>query len=481
MIPQPITRTKPGFLLAAAVLASAMGFIDSSVTAIALPSIRASLGGTLAAAQWVQAGYLLALTSLILVGGAMSDRFGVVRMFQGGILAFMASSLLCAIAPSMPLMIAARALQGLGAAFMVPGSMTTVSRAFAKADRGRALGVWAAASTATTAGGPILGGLVLTMGGGEAWRAIFALNLPLGAAALWLLHRHATPDPGRPGTQVDLWGAALATVTLGAAAMALTEPTALAVPAALVAMFGAAAFLWVESRLPAPMIRLGLFRSRSFSAANLATFLLYIGLNGVGFYLPMTALSAWGVTPLGVTAAFLPISIFIAAFSSYAGKLSDRIGPGWPLTIGSLMVATAYALIATFAHTQDFWHLIVPFSLLTGLGLSLLVAPLTAAVMANAPEADQGAASGINNATARAAGLVAVALMGRIAALSYGRVTPAMPGFAVPYADAAHKVATTAAFAQIAATCAVMALAAAVVSAIGLIARPALRADPEER
>ena len=464
-----ITRTKPGYLLAAAVLASAMGFIDSSVTAIALPQIRASLGGTLGAAQWVQGGYLLALSSLILVGGAMSDRFGVVRVFQGGIVAFVASSLLCALAPSMPLMIAARALQGLGAAFMVPGSMTIVSRAYAKQDRGRALGLWAAASTATTAGGPILGGLVLTMGGTEAWRYIFALNLPLGAAALWLLHRHAIPDQGRPGTPVDLWGAALATLTLGAGAMALSEPGGQAWPAALAALLAAGSFLWVETHSRAPMIRLSLFANRSFTAANLATFLLYVGLNGVGFYLPMTAITAWGISPIGVTAAFLPISVCIAAFSSYAGRLSDRVGPGWPLTLGSLIVALAYGLIALFAPRQDFWHLIAPASILTGLGLALLVAPLTAAVMANAPEADQGAASGINNATARVAGLVAVALMGRIAALSYGPVSPAMPGFALPYASAAHNAATSAAFAHIAATSAIVALAAAIVSAIGLI------------
>ena len=467
----PITRTSPSYLLAAAVLASSMGFIDSSVTAIALPSIRTSLGGSLAAAEWVQGGYLLALTSLILVGGAMSDRFGVVRMFQGGIVAFVASSILCAMAPSMPLMIAARALQGLGAAFMVPGSMTLVSRAYPREDRGRALGLWAAASTATTAGGPVLGGLVLTLAGDEAWRAIFALNLPMGAGALWLLARHANPDKGRPGTPVDLWGAGLATLCLGAMAVALTEGAALALPAAAICILTALAFVWLESRLSAPMIRLGLFRDRAFSAVNLATLLLYIGLNGVSFYLPMTAISAWGVTPLGVTAAFLPISLLIASLSSRAGRLSDRIGAGWPLTLGCLIVALAYGLIAHFAPRQDFWHLVVPFSLITGLGLALLVAPLTAAAMAHAPDADQGAASGINNATARAAGLIAVALMGRIAALSYGTITSDRPGFALPSASLAHHAQTSAAFAQIAATASLMALAAAAVSAIGLLRR----------
>lgn len=467
----PITRTTPGYLLAAAVLASAMGFIDSSVTAIALPSIRATLGGTLAAAEWVQGAYLLVLTSLILVGGAMSDRFGVVRVFQGGIVAFVASSLPCTVAPSMHLMIAARALQGLGAAFMVPGSMTLVSRAYGPAGRGRALGLWAAAATATTAGGPILGGLVLTLGGGEAWRVIFALNLPLGIAALWLLARHANPDKGRPGTPIDLWGAGLATLALGAMATALTETKDLALPATVVALCAGAAFIWVERRLAAPMIRLGLFRDRSFSATNLATFLLYIGLNGIGFYLPMTAISAWHVSPLGVTAMFLPTSVLIALFSPSAGRLSDRIGPGWPMAIGSLLVAVAYTGIALAAPGGDFWHHILPFSPIAAAGLALLVAPLTAAAMAHAPEADQGAASGINNATARAAGLIAVALMGRIAFQSYGPVSESMPGFALPDGSAAHAAATSLAFAHIAATAALMAFAAALVSAFGLIRR----------
>ncbi len=452
-------------------MASAMGFIDSSVTAIALPAIRASLGGSLARAEWVQAGYLLAVTALVLVGGAMSDRFGVVRVFQGGILAFMAASLLCAVAPSMPLMIAARVLQGLGAAFMVPGSMTIVSRAYGRADRGRALGLWAAASTATTAGGPILGGLVLTMGGPEVWRVIFAMNLPLGAGALWLLARHAVPDAGRPGTPVDLWGAVLATLGLGATAVALTEGQALALPAGVLALAAGLAFLWVEKRLPAPMIRLDLFANRAFSAVNLATLLLYIGLNGVSFYLPMTAISVWHISPLGVTAAFLPISICIATLSGRAGRLAERVGFGWPLTVGSLMVACAYGLIAYFAPAQDFWHLTAPFCLITGLGLALVVGPLTACVMAAAPESDQGAASGINNATARAAGLIAVALMGRIAVWSYGPLSAAMPGFGLAQASGAHEAASSLAFGHIAATCAVLAVTAAAVSAFGLIRR----------
>jgi MFS family permease len=349
--------------------------------------------------------------------------------------------------------------------------MTLVSRAYGPAGRGRALGIWAAAATATTAGGPFLGGLLLTMGGGEVWRVIFAMNLPLGLAALWLLIRHANPDPGRPGTPVDLWGAVLATLSLGAMATALTETRDLALPAGLVAVSAGVAFLWVESRLAAPMIRLSLFRDRAFSATNLATLLLYTGLNGVGFYLPMTAISAWHVSPLGVTAMFLPTSIMVALFSSRAGRLSDRIGPGWPMAVGSLLVAIAYAGVASFAPGGDFWHRILPFSPIAAVGLALLVAPLTAAAMAHAPEADQGAASGINNATARAAGLIAVALMGRFAFLSYGPISAEMPGFALPDGSPAHQAATSLAFAHIAAASAVLALAAALVSALGLIRR----------
>jgi predicted MFS family arabinose efflux permease len=316
-----------------------------------------------------------------------------------------------------------------------------------------------------------LGGLVLTLGGEGVWRVIFAMNLPLGAGALWLLARHAIPDQGRPGTKVDIWGAVLATLCLGAMAVALTEGEALALPAGGLAIAAAVAFLWVESRLKAPMIRLDLFANRQFSAVNLATLLLYIGLNGVSFYLPMTAISVWHITPLGVTAAFLPISICIALLSGRAGRLAERIGFGWPLTLGSLMVALAYGLIAHFAPAQDFWHLTAPFCLLTGLGLALVVGPLTACVMAAAPESDQGAASGINNATARAAGLIAVALMGRIALWSYGPVSADMPGFGLAQASAAHTAASSLAFAHIAATCGVLALAAAAVSAFGLIRR----------
>ncbi|MFM7445366.1 MAG: MFS transporter, partial [Tabrizicola sp.] len=314
-------------ILWAAILASSMGFIDGSVTSIAMPAMREALGASLAEAQWINAAYLLAVSSLVLVGGAMGDRFGIARIFSIGILIFVAGSLVCAVAVTPEQMIAARAVKGVGAALMVPGSMAMVSRAYPRAERGRALGLWASASTLTTALGPVLGGMFVTWGGEIGWRLVFALNLPLGFAAFWLIRGRTPGDIGKPGVRVDLAGAALATAALGLMAWALTEAKA-PLWAPIAALLCLAAFLAWEAMAPAPMLRLGLFRNRTFSVTNLVTFVLYFALNGVMFYLPMTAVSAWGVTALEVTAAFLPISILIGLMSAPAGRMADRWGAG---------------------------------------------------------------------------------------------------------------------------------------------------------
>jgi EmrB/QacA subfamily drug resistance transporter len=448
-------------ILWAAILASSMGFIDSSVTAIAMPAMRAALGATLAQAQWINAAYLLALSALVLAGGAMGDRFGTARIFVTGIWIFVAGSLACAFALTPEQMIAARAIKGIGAALMVPGSMAMVSRAYPRAERGRALGLWAAASTMTTALGPVLGGMLITWGGEFGWRLIFALNLPLGLASVWLIRGRTPGDIGQPGVKVDLVGAALASVGLGLLAWALIRPgaeVALWLPA--IAML--AAFVVWEILTPAPMIRLGLFRNRSFAVTNLVTLSLYFALNGVMFYLPMTVVSAWGVSELEVTAAFLPISILIALLSAPAGRWADRFGPGPLMAAGSALVACAYAGLAMTAMEADFWGRTVPLMVLAGIGLGLVVAPLTAAVMQAAEEGEQGAASGINNAVARVAGLIAVALLGRVADAAYG---PGTPGFGVGGEGAAHLAATGSAFGQVAMIGAAMAAIAALLAA----------------
>ncbi len=331
-----------------------MGFIDSTVTAVALPAMRASLDASLAQAQWIGAAYLLTLTSLVLIGGAMSDRFGIARVFAGGILCFVLFSLLCAAATGPGQMIWARAFQGLAAGVMVPGSMALVGRAYPKAERGAALGVWAAASTATTALGPVLGGALLGTGGPEIWRVIFAINLPLGLAALVLLRRFALADRGRPGTPVDFAGALLAASGLGLLAGGLTVQTAASLPFSLAGLAVLCGFLLWERRVPNPMLRLDMFRNRAFAAANLTTFLLYMAITGIGFYLPTVALSAWGRTPLEVTLAVLPTAVLVAVLSAPVGRWADRSGPFIPMALGALVVTLAHAGLAVFAWTPDF-------------------------------------------------------------------------------------------------------------------------------
>lgn len=447
-------------ILWAAVLASSMGFIDSSVTAIAMPAMRAGLGASLPQAQWINAAYLLALSALVLAGGAAGDRFGTARVFVWGIWVFVAGSLACAVAADAGQMIAARAMKGVGAALMVPGSMAMVSKAYPAAERGRALGLWAAASTMTTALGPVLGGMLITWGGEAGWRLIFGLNLPLGIVALWLIRGRTPGDIGKPGVRVDMLGAVLASVGLGLLAWALIAPGAGVWVWAGAAMVLAGFLAW-ERRAPAPMIRLGLFRSRSFSVTNLVTFVLYFALNGVMFYLPMTVVSAWGVSALEVTAAFLPVSVLIGVLSAPAGRWADRIGPGPLMAAGSGLVALAYGGLWFTMADADFWGRTVPLMVIAGISLGLVVAPLTAAVMQAAEDGEQGAASGINNAVARVAGLIAVALLGRVAEAAYGA---GAPGFGLAGDSAAHLAATGAAFGLVALIGAVMAAIAALLA-----------------
>jgi MFS family permease len=343
---------------------------------------------------------------------------------------------------------------------MVPGSMAMVSRAYPRDERGRALGLWAAASTLTTALGPVIGGMFVTWGGEIGWRLVFALNLPLGLVALWLVRGRTPGDVGKPGVRVDLPGAALATAALGLMAWALTEASAPGwVPFAAAACL--AGFVGWEAIAPAPMLRLGLFRNRTLAVTNVVTFVLYFALNGVMFYLPMTAVSAWGVAALEVTAAFLPISILIGVMSAPAGRMADRWGAGPLMAAGSGLVAVAYAGLWHFAPDGQFWTHVVPFTALAGFGLGLVVAPLTAAAMQGAEDGEQGAASGVNNAVARVAGLIAVALLGRLAADAYG---PGAPGFGVTGTGAEHLAATGAAFGTVALCASGMAALAAVLA-----------------
>ncbi|MEM6610458.1 MAG: MFS transporter [Pseudomonadota bacterium] len=474
--------TQPGFcapearifILIAAILGSALGFIDGTVIAIALPAIRAGLGASLVEAQWINNGYLLPLGALILLGGAFGDKFGTARIFAAGIAVFVVASLVCAAAPTTQIMIGARVVQGIGAAMMVPGSLAMIARAYPEAERGRAIGIWAAASALTTALGPILGGLALSLGGPEMWRLIFAINLPLGGLALYLILTRVGDDPTRSAAPLDVVGAALITAGLGLVAFGLTaaaEGHGDVRPLPVAAGFAAIAiFVFWEARARAPMVPLSLFQDRGFAMANLATLLIYFAFSTIVFFLPMTLIAGWGLDEFLASAAFAPLSVFIPLLSAQAGKLADRIGPGPLIGAGAALMTLAYLGLVAIMPSQEFWTRLLPVTAVMGAGMGLVVAPLSTAIMGGAPSALAGTASGINNAVGRVAGLVSVALMGTIVGAAYLRLG-GTDSFGV-FSDApGHGAAMIAAFQTLCWLCAALSALAALLSWL-VIPRP---------
>jgi EmrB/QacA subfamily drug resistance transporter len=455
------------YVLLAAILASAMGFIDGAVLSIAIPSLRADLGASFADAQWINNAYLLFLSSLLLLGGAAGDRFGLKRVFALGIVLFVVASIVCAIAPNPLLLIIARAVQGAGAAMMVPGSLAIIAAAYPREERGWAIGIWAAASSLTTILGPILGGLVLTAFGDWSWRLVFAINLPLGGIALALLYLRVPADPPTGDRKLDVLGGVLVSVALLSIAWGLTGDGSQSVPSVthMVLYCGMgfvifAGFLWWETRAKEPMMPLGLFANRSFSGANALTLALYFSLSAALFYLPMTLIGGWGVSPAEVSIALAPLGIALTILSSWTGRLSDRFGPGPPIAGGSLLVAAGFAGMALLVHTQSLWFGIVPMMILMGIGMGFVVSPLSTAVMTSLKDSESGIASGVNNAVARVAGLLAVAIAGGVAAFVFERslgsaaelpiffgLPPETP--LAPDIEAARVAATNSAFAAI--------------------------------
>lgn len=448
------TPERRPLVLIAAVLASSMGFIDGTVVSIAIPAIRNTLGATLGEATWINNAYMVTLAALILVGGAFGDRFGLARVFTLGIGLFVVTSAICALAPSPDILILARGAQGAGAALMIPGSLAIISRAYPRELRGGAIGTWAAASAVTTAMGPLIGGLTLAFGGDAMWRWIFAINLPLGVAAILLTRAGIRRDAARPGEPIDLRGAALAVFGLGTLAWALThaesgEAGRDAAVAAVIGGAAVAAFLWHEHRTAHAMMPLSLFASRTFSAANAATFSLYFGLSAILFFLPMLVIAGWGVAEIEAAFAFAPLSAAIFLFSRMFGRLADRIGGGPLVGVGSAIAAAAYAWLAVAVESREFWTGVLPPMMLMGFGMSMVVAPISATVMGAVRDDQSGLASGVNNAISRIAGLIAVAAMSSVVSLSYREAGgPETYGIA---ADApGHGAAMVAAFATVA-------------------------------
>ncbi len=409
-------QQRSGRALAACVLGSSIAFIDGSVVNVALPTLQRELGASLASMQWVVNAYLLLLGALVLVGGSLGDRLGQRTVFLWGIGLFTLASVVCGLAPDIGVLIAARAVQGIGAALLVPSSLAIIAAVFPEAERGKAIGTWAAAGAITTAIGPVLGGWLVDA---VSWRAIFFINVPLAIVAV-ALARGAVPNQRSSGDadRLDWPGVVLVVVGLGTLTWALTALPdrgwqAPAVIAGLVvgalALLG---FIIAEARSRAPMMPLGVFRSRDFAGTNLITLLLYFALGGALFYLPFNLIRAHGYSAAAAGASLLPFPIIMGGLSRAAGSLATRFGARLALTLGPALSAVGLALMAATAFTSDYWRGLFPAIIVLGFGMTIAVAPLTTTVMGAVPIAQAGIASGINNAVARVASLLAVAALG---------------------------------------------------------------------
>jgi EmrB/QacA subfamily drug resistance transporter len=409
------------WLLIVAVAGSGMAFLDSTVVNVALPDIGRDLGASTSALQWILNGYLLTLASLILLGGSLGDRYGRRRVFVLGVWLFTAASLLCAVAPSTELLIFARLVQGVGGALLTPGSLAIIEASFRPGDRARAIGAWSGLGGVAGALGPLVGGYLI---GAISWRAIFVINLPIGIFVAWAATRHVpeSSDPMATG-RIDLGGAALAALGLAGTTYALIEAPGKGASAAILVsgiggVLALVAFFVGERRSANPMLPLEIFRSRQFSAANGVTFVVYAALGGFFFLLVSFLQISLGYTPIEAGIASLPVTLLMLLFSARSGAFAQRIGARVPLTVGPLVIAAGLLGMTRIDPGSSYVTAILPPIFVFGVGLTLVVAPVTATVLAAADSRHSGVASGVNNAVARVAGLLAVAVLPVVAGLS---------------------------------------------------------------
>jgi EmrB/QacA subfamily drug resistance transporter len=403
------------WVLVAAVLGSGIAAIDATVVSIALPRIGRDFHTGVADLQWVVTAYTLTLAAFLLLGGSLGDHFGRRRVFTIGVAWFAIASAGCAVAPSALTLIAARALQGVGAALLTPGSLAILQASFAPEDRARAIGAWSGFGGLATAAGPLVGGYLISA---SSWRLVFFINLPLAAVVLWLTTRHVpeTHDPSATGA-IDVEGAAVAVVGLSGVTYALIEgpvsgwSSPAIVAMAVVGVVALLAFIRIEQRSASPMLPLGVFANRQFSAANAVTFVVYGALSGGLFLLPVELQVADGYSPTASGVSLLPITVIMLLFSARSGRLAARIGPRLQMSAGPLVVGAGLALLSRVTTGSDYFTYVLPGVLVFGTGLAITVAPLTATAMAAAPAEHAGLASAVNNDVARAAGLLAVAIL----------------------------------------------------------------------
>ncbi|MFJ3643961.1 MFS transporter [Streptomyces sp. NPDC090108] len=405
------------WILFTTVLGSSMALLDSTVVNVALPRIGRDLGTGLAALQWTVNAYMLTLAGLILLGGSLGDRFGRRKVFVIGVVWFAAASLLCGLAPDAGVLIIARALQGIGGALLTPGSLALIQASFAPEDRSRAVGLWSGFGGVGAAVGPFLGGWLVE---GPGWRWVFLLNVPVALVCVPVALRHvpesdaaSSGDAGPPG-RFDVLGAVLGALALGLVTYALIgarELTPVVIVTAVAGVAAAVAFVYVEHHRADPMLPPDIFASRQFTAVNLVTLCVYAAFGGFFFLTALQLQVVAGYSPLAAGTALLPTTVLMLLFSARSGALADRTGPRLPLTVGPLLCAGAMLLMLRVGRDADYLTDVLPALIVMGAGMVTLVAPLTATVLASVDTARAGLASGINNAAARAAGLIAVAAL----------------------------------------------------------------------